>query len=92
VENRLLTSSSIIELDRVSKKYQMGEACVTALDCISLRVIPGEFLVVLGPSGSGRVTLLNLIGTLDSASPGDICVKRAVYHAHESATAQPLSP
>ena len=66
--------SNIIELEQVSKKYQMGEVCVTALDSISLRVTPGEFLVVLGPSGSGKTTLLNLIGALDTASSGTICM------------------
>jgi putative ABC transport system ATP-binding protein len=72
MRNGIRTTNSIIELEQVSKKYQMGEVCVTALDCISLRVNPGEFLVVLGPSGSGKTTLLNLIGALDSASSGDI--------------------
>lgn len=66
--------NSIIELDQVSKKYQMGEVCVTALDKISLRVSSGEFLVVLGPSGSGKTTLLNLIGALDTVSSGTICM------------------
>ncbi len=66
--------TSIIELEQISKKYQMGEVCVAALDSISLHVTPGEFLVVLGPSGSGKTTLLNLIGALDTATSGYICI------------------
>ncbi len=68
------TRNNIIELQQVSKKYQMGEVCVTALDGISLQVAGGEFLVVLGPSGSGKTTLLNLIGALDTATSGSICM------------------
>ncbi len=72
--NETWTNNSIIELEQVSKKYQVGEVCVTALDSVSLRATPGEFFVVLGPSGSGKTTLLNLIGALDTASSGDICM------------------
>lgn len=66
--------SSMIEIEQVSKEFQMGEVSVTALADISLRIIPGEFVVVLGPSGSGKTTLLNLIGALDTASSGTICM------------------
>lgn len=72
--NGAWTKNNIIELEQVSKKYQMGEVCVTALDGISLRITAGEFLVVLGPSGSGKTTLLNLIGALDTATSGSICM------------------
>ncbi len=74
MEIRERTTGNIIELEEVSKKYQLGEVCVTALDNISLGIAPGEFVVVLGPSGSGKTTLLNLIGALDTASSGAICM------------------
>jgi putative ABC transport system ATP-binding protein len=71
---RARMNSQLIELVEVSKKFQLGEVTVTAIDNISLRVSLGEFLVVLGPSGSGKTTLLNLIGALDTATSGDICL------------------
>jgi putative ABC transport system ATP-binding protein len=64
----------MIQLDRVSKQYQMGEVQVTALDKISLEVGKGEFVVVLGPSGSGKTTLLNVISALDEPTQGSIQV------------------
>ncbi len=85
MENVIWTNNNVLELEHVSKKYQMGEVCVTALDSISLCITPGEFFVVLGPSGSGKTTLLNLIGALDTASSSDICMgshARPQYRNH----------
>jgi putative ABC transport system ATP-binding protein len=67
-------AQALIELERVSKRYRLGEVTVTALDEVDLRVDEGEFVVVLGPSGSGKTTLLNLIGALDTATSGRIVV------------------
>lgn len=64
----------MIELQNVSKRYQMGAVTVTALTHVSLRIDPGEFVVVLGPSGSGKTTLLNLISALDTPTEGTIIV------------------
>jgi putative ABC transport system ATP-binding protein len=61
---------TMIRLENVSKRYEMGDVRVTALDSISLDIDKGEFVVVLGPSGSGKTTLLNIIGALDVPTEG----------------------
>ncbi len=62
----------MIRLENVSKRYEMGDVRVTALDTVSLEIEKGEFVVVLGPSGSGKTTLLNIIGALDVPTEGDV--------------------
>ncbi len=64
----------LIELDAVSRRYEVGGGVVTALESVDLAIGAGEFIVVLGPSGSGKTTLLNLIGALDSPSSGTIII------------------
>lgn len=55
----------LIELRDVYKIYQMGDEAVHALDGISLTVDPGEFVAIVGSSGSGKSTAMNIIGCLD---------------------------
>jgi len=61
---------AIIELDRVSRVYQVGESEVRALDDVSLDIVAGEFTAIMGPSGSGKSTMLNVLGCLDTPTSG----------------------
>ena len=65
---------SYIEFRNVSKIYQMGEVEIKALDGISFEIEKGEFVVVLGASGAGKTTILNILGGMDKATSGEIIV------------------
>ena len=63
-----------IKFDHVSKHYQTGDTVVKAVDDVSFSIEKGEFCVVLGPSGAGKTTILNLLGGMDKATSGTITV------------------
>jgi putative ABC transport system ATP-binding protein len=63
-----------VELDRVSKRYRLGDQEMCALDDVSLHAKAGEMIAVMGPSGSGKSTLLHVVGAMDTASEGAIRV------------------
>ena len=65
---------SFIEFDGVSKIYQMGEVEIKALSGVSFSIEKGEFVVVLGSSGAGKTTILNILGGMDTATEGKITV------------------
>ena len=60
----------MIELEGITKSFQMGDEQMQILHGIDLRVTPGEMVAIMGPSGSGKSTLMNIIGCLDSPSSG----------------------
>ena len=65
---------SYIEFNKVSKIYQMGEVEIKAIDEMSFSIEKGEFVVILGTSGAGKTTVLNILGGMDKASSGDVLV------------------
>lgn len=66
--------NSYVKLDKVSKIYKMGEVEIRAVDNISFKISKGEFVVVVGPSGAGKTTVLNILGGMDTATKGNVFV------------------
>ena len=60
----------MIELDNVTKIYNLGEVKVNALDAVSFRCEKSEMISIMGPSGSGKSTMMNIVGCLDRPTSG----------------------
>ena len=65
---------SYIEFKNVNKNYQMGEIIIKALDNTSFQIEKGELVVIVGPSGAGKTTTLNILGGMDTATSGDVLI------------------
>lgn len=84
---------SYIEFKNVKKEYKTGDVIISAVKQCSFSIEKGEFVVILGPSGAGKTTVLNLLGGMDIVSGGDIYVdgknihdmshKQLVYYRRE---------
>ena len=65
---------SYIEFKNVCKEYKMGEIIIKALDNTNFQIEKGELVVIVGPSGAGKTTTLNILGGMDTATSGDVLV------------------
>lgn len=65
---------SYIEFKNVNKNYKMGEITIKALDHTNFKIEKGELVVIVGPSGAGKTTTLNILGGMDTATSGDVLV------------------
>ena len=63
-----------VRLKNVSKIYRMGEVEIRAVEKIEFTIDKGEFVVVVGPSGAGKTTVLNILGGMDTVTSGDVLV------------------
>lgn len=61
-----------VTIDKVNKRYKMGDHTIVALDNISFSLKEGEFVVIVGPSGAGKTTVLNILGGMDTSDSGEI--------------------
>ena len=65
---------SYIQFEDVKKQYKMGEVLIDAVDGVDFSIEKGEFCVIVGPSGAGKTTVLNMLGGMDSCTSGTILV------------------
>ena len=63
-----------VKLQEITKIYKMGEVEIRAADHISFSIEKGEFVVIVGPSGAGKTTVLNILGGMDTATSGKLIV------------------
>ena len=61
---------SLLQIQKLSKEYVMGENVLRALDCVDLSIERSDYVAITGTSGSGKSTMLNILGCLDRPSEG----------------------
>lgn len=65
---------SFIVFENVKKTYKVGDVEINASNGVDFNIEKGEFVVIVGPSGAGKTTILNLLGGMDKATSGKIIV------------------
>ncbi len=66
--------SAYVSMKDVTKVYQMGEVSIKACDGIDFEIEKGQFVIIVGPSGAGKTTVLNILGGMDTATSGSVFV------------------
>lgn len=66
--------AAFVEFKKVKKTYQMGEVVIKAVDDMSFAIEKGEFVIIVGPSGAGKTTVLNILGGMDRVTSGQVVV------------------
>ena len=77
-------SSAFVSFSHVSKVYRTGEVEIRAADDVTFSVQKGEFVIIVGPSGAGKTTVLNMLGGMDACSGGTITVDGAVISGYNA--------
>ena len=73
-----------VKLENITKIYHMGEVEIRAADNINFSIKKGEFVVIVGPSGAGKTTVLNILGGMDTATGGTLTVDGKDITAYDS--------
>jgi putative ABC transport system ATP-binding protein len=77
------STDAVIRVEEVHKYYELGETRVHALRGVSLTIAPGEFVAIMGASGSGKSTFMNILGCLDKPSSGRYLLERTDVSQHD---------
>src|SRR5207249_11429385 len=83
VNTTALASNTVIRVEDVHKSYELGETRVHALRGVSLEIHRGEFVAIMGASGSGKSTFMNMLGCLDRPSSGRYLLEGIDVSKHE---------
>lgn len=75
---------TFVKLENITKIYHMGEVEIRAADNINFSIKKGEFVVIVGPSGAGKTTVLNILGGMDTATGGTLTVDGKDITAYDS--------
>nr|MDO8111602.1 ABC transporter ATP-binding protein [Candidatus Sigynarchaeota archaeon] len=84
-----MSTKPIVRLDHVTKIYGKARLAITAVNDVSLEIMPGEAITIMGPSGSGKSTLLHLLGAMDTPTSGTVEVDgKDISHLPETKLAK----
>ena len=73
IEESVAATKALIQIEEVTKTYDSGENAVQALRGVNVGIERGEFVSIIGPSGTGKSTLMHILGCLDTPSSGKYC-------------------